>query len=65
MDTIIKSLDAHRELLNIKKKDLAQAADLSGSYYTQILDGSKDGLTLKAFIKMAEKMGLELKLTLK
>lgn len=55
---ILLELDVIRERKKVTRKQLAAAAEISGSYYTQVMAGDKQGLTLSAFLKMADYLGV-------
>lgn len=58
MIDLLKKIDAVRELKGVTKKELAQAADISGAYYSQLLNGDRSGMTVVQLEKMAKRLDL-------
>lgn len=64
MKQLIDTLENERKRLGITQKELASVAGLTQAYYSQVVDGSKAGITFQAFILMAERLNLSVKLCL-
>lgn len=64
MTNLIATLETHRKLAKISKKDMCAAADITVDYYIKVV-ADKHSISLEIVAKMADYMGLELKLCLK
>ena len=65
MNTLIKIIEQERERQGVSQKELAQAAGYTQSYYSQTVAGLKTGITLEAFVLLAERLNLDVKLCLR
>lgn len=64
MNTLIDILEAERVRQGMTQKELAKAADYTQAYYSQVVAGLRLGITLEAFLSMANKLNLDVKLCL-
>jgi len=65
MYNLILIIEQERKRQGISQKEIAQAAGYTQAYYSQIVTGLRDGITLQAFVLMVDRLNLDVKLCLK
>lgn len=65
VNNLLNTVEQMRKLKGFKAIEVANASEISKNYYSELVNGRKQGLTVKQLHKMADFVGLELCFKLK